>query len=205
VGRLVKPLVILAILGGLAVLFVRSAQSTRAEPYTIAAESLEDWTLAINPDGGATGTLLGLTAPAGLGRAIFDQVFSRAMETFLSPAVPLVPVVLAGEFDRWLASAMTPGELLVAAREAGLDDATLRPLCMAWPRDAQPGAARQLYFVLFEAPAIEAFRQALAAEAGATLDAVSPALMVAAGESSFASWVPLSATDADCLAPIEVS
>jgi hypothetical protein len=29
--------------------------------------------------------------------------------------------------------------------------------------------------------------------------------MVAAGESSFASWVPLSATDADCLAPIEVS
>jgi hypothetical protein len=76
---------------------------------------------------------------------------------------------------------------------------------MAWLRDAQPGAARQLYFVLFEAPAIEAFRQALAAEAGATLDAVSPALMVAAGESSFASWVPLSATDADCLAPIEVS
>ena len=200
-----KPLVVVVILAGLAVLFVRSAQRTRAEPYTMAAVSLEGWTLALNPDGGATGTLLGLRAPAGLGRLLFDQVFSRAMETFLSPAVPLIPVVLAREFERALATAMTAEELLAAARDAGLDDPTLRPVCVGWLRDDQPGAARQLYFVLFDAPEVDAFRRTLAATATSPLDPVPPALMVAAGESTFLSWMPLAATEADCLAPVEVS
>jgi hypothetical protein len=203
--RLVKPLVILMVLAGLAVLFVRSAQSTRAQPYALAAADLDGWTLALDPDGGTTPTRLGLEAPAGLGREIFDQVFSRAMETFLSPAVSHVPVVLTAEFDRALAASMTPQDLLAAARQAGLDGATLTPVCMGWLRDDRPGAARQLYFVLFDSPAIDAFRRALAADAGAALEPLAPALMVAAGESSFASWMPLAVTEADCLAPIEVS
>ena len=75
---------------------------------------------------------------------------------------------------------------------------------MAWRRDSQPGAARQLYFVIFDAPAVEAFRRQLATAADTGFDprAVSPVLFVAAGESSFASWMPLRADDTDCVAPI---
>lgn len=204
VKRLVKPIVVLAVLAVLGLLMVRSAQSVRAEPYTIEAGDLRGWTLTLDPDRGATGTVLALQAPPGLGRAIFSQVFSRAMESFLSPAVSFIPIVLRGEFDRALAGSMTTGTLLTAAREAGLGEAALQPVCMAWRRDSQPGAARQLYFVMFAAPAVEEFRRQLAATVGTGFDpgAVSPVLFVAAGESSFASWMPLRADDADCVAPI---
>ena len=204
VKRWVKPIVVLAVLAVLGVLFVRSAQNARAEAYTIEAGNLIGWTLALDPDRGATGTVLGLQAPAGLDRALFNQVFSRAMETFLSPAVSFIPIVLRAEFDRALAGSMTTGDLLAAAREAGIESSPLRPACMGWRRDSQPGAARQVYFVMFEAPAIEAFRRQLAEAAGGAFDpgAVSPTLFVAAGESTFASWMPLRADQTDCLAPV---
>ena len=202
--RLVKPLLVLAVLAVLGLLMVRSARSVRAEPYTVDAGDLRGWTLALDPDRGATGTVLALQAPPGLDRTIFTQVFLRAMESFLSPAVSFIPIVLRAEFDRTLAGSMTTGALLTAAREAGLEEAALQPVCMAWRRDSQPGAARQLYFVIFDAPAVEAFRRQLATAADTGFDprAVSPVLFVAAGESSFASWMPLRADDTDCVAPI---
>jgi hypothetical protein len=204
IKRLVKPMAILAALAVLGVLFVRSAQNARAETYTIESGDLVGWTLALDPDRGATGTVLGLQAPAGLDRDLFNQVFSRAMETFLSPAVSFIPIVLRAEFDRALAGSMTAGELLAAARKAGIETARLQPACMGWRRDSQPGAARQVYFVLFEATAIKAFRQQLADAAGGSFDpdAVSPTFFVAAGDSTFASWMPLRADQTDCLAPV---
>jgi hypothetical protein len=202
--RLVKLVVILIILSILGVLFVRSARNARAEAYTIDGTDLEGWTLTLDPDRGATGTLLALQAPDGLNRALFNQVFSRNMETFLSPTVSFVPVVLQDEFNRALIGSMTSEELLVEARRAGLENTPLLPSCMAWQRDSQPEAARQVYFVLFQAPAIEAFRRQLASRTGGSLDpaAVPATLFVAAGDSSFRSWMPLHTDDEDCLAPI---
>ena len=101
--RLVKPVAILALLALLGVLLVRSASSTRAEAYTISGAALEGWTLTLNPDRGDTGTLLALQAPDGFNHALFNQVFLRAMESFSSPTVAFLPVVLKDEFDNALA------------------------------------------------------------------------------------------------------
>jgi hypothetical protein len=75
---------------------------------------------------------------------------------------------------------------------------------MGLKRNSQPGAARQVYFVLFQAPAMTAFRQQIATRTAGHLDPanVSPTLIVATGESSFKSWTPLHTSDEDCLAPI---
>ena len=156
VKRLVKPVVILALLALLGVLLVRSASSTRAEPYTITSAALEGWTLTLDPDRGDTGTLLALQAPDGFNHALFNQVFLRAMESFSSPTVSFLPVVLRDEFDSALAGSMTAEQLLAEARAAGLEDNPLLPVCMALKRDSQTGAARQVYFVLFQAPAVAA-------------------------------------------------
>ena len=204
VKRLVKPVVILALLALLGVLLGRSASSTRAEAYTISGAALEGWTLTLDPDRGDTGTLLALQAPDGFNHALFNQVFLRAMESFSSPTVAFLPVVLKDEFDSALAGSMTPEQLLREARTAGLEASPLVPVCMALKRDSQLGAARQVYFVLFQAPAVTAFRRQLAARTGAGFDParIPPTSIVATGASSFRSWTPLHASDEDCLAPL---
>ncbi|MGE0394999.1 MAG: hypothetical protein AB7P67_15650, partial [Vicinamibacterales bacterium] len=180
--RLVKPVVILALLALLGVLLVRSASSTRTEAYTISGTALEGWTLALDPDHGDTGTLLGLQAPDGFNHALFNQVFQRTMESFASPTVSFLPVVLRDEFDSALAGSMTPEQLLQEARTAGLEASPIQPVCMALKRDGK----RQVYFVLFQAPAVAAFRRQLAARAAVVLDParVPATLIVAAGASS---------------------
>lgn len=202
--RVVKPAVILTLLALLGVLLMRSASSTRAEAYTVSGAALEGWTLTLDPDRGDTGTLLALRAPDGFNHALFNQVFLRTMESFASPTVSFLPVVLQDEFDSALAGSMTPEQLLDAARTAGLEANPLLPVCMALKSESQSGAARQVYFVLFQAPAVAAFRRQLAARTASGFDParVPATLIVAAGASSFRSWTPLQASDEDCLAPI---
>ena len=79
-------------------------------------------------------------------------------------------------------------------------------------RISQPGMTRQMYFVVFDAPAVVAFRQQLARDArttpgGATFDpaVLSPVLIVAATDADFDPWLPIQATEADCVAPIIVN
>ena len=48
--------------GALAVLFVRSARSARAEPFTIARQDLTGWTLTLAPDVDQLNSLLSITA-----------------------------------------------------------------------------------------------------------------------------------------------
>jgi hypothetical protein len=85
----------------------------------------------------------------------------------------------------------------------------LQPRCMAQRRISEPGITRSVYFVRFEWPAFQAFRQTAAelmrASGGSGFDpgALSPVLIVAASDSAFGRWLPLSAESAnDCLAPI---
>lgn len=210
-NTLLKILAAVVALGILGVLFVRSARSARQAPYSVAERQLTGWSLAIEPPSGGSGRLLSLAPPPELGPALFRQIFSRAGETLNAPADTALPLVLRSEYDRALAGRVSPEALLAAALEAGLDSLALEPRCLAYRRVSEPGAIRQLYFILFDIPAFDRFREGIPAmiqDAGgnpAAFDpsALSPILIMAANDAAFARWLPVRADpETDCLAPI---
>jgi hypothetical protein len=210
-SALIKVALGLAVVAGLGVLFVRSAISTRAEPYTTRPEWLRNWRVVEAEPTAPTDALLALQAPDGFGSDLFRQVFSRSGESLSGPSSPAIPLVLKGEFDRALAGHVTPQALADAARAAGLESLTLVPHCIGYRRISAPGITRQLYFVLFDEPAIAQFRRDLQtrrpAGAGAPGDfdpaALSPVLFIAATDPAFGRWLPLAADPAtDCIAPL---
>jgi hypothetical protein len=209
-SKLLKVLAVLAALTVLGFLFVRSARNTRAEAYRVPRAVLEaPWTLELDPAAGPGSPLLTWRPPHGLGRALFDQIFSRAMESLASPAAEGIPILLWNEHAPAFGGTVAPGALLAAARSAGLEGASLRPRCLGYRRTSDRSTTRQIYFVLFDAPEHLRFRQQLArmaAEAGGSLDpeAVSPILLIAGSDSAFTSWFPLRADpERDCVANIE--
>jgi hypothetical protein len=209
---LVKVALLVAVAAGLGFLFIRSAQSTRSEPYTIGRELLRNWTVAFEPASSATAPALVLRPQPELGSSLFRQVFSRTMESLSGPTTPAIPLVLKGEFDRAFAGKITPEALVAAAQNAGLDSGTFVPRCLAYRRVSEPGTTRQLYFVLFDAPVFERFREQIASLPDGrvptdTFDpaALSPVLFIGASDSAFNRWLPLRADQStDCLAPITV-
>ena len=212
-GRLSKIVLVLALLAGLAYLFVRSLQSTRAEPYTVRAEHLRGWTLALDEAPGDSGAALSLRPPQPLAPALFQQIFSRVMESLAAPPRPGLALVLQGEFERSFAGRVAPEALVAAAEAAGLAAAAPEPVCLAHRRVSAPGVSRQLYFVVFRSPAFAAFRQRAAARLdqggagrhGFEPSALSPVLIVAASDGAFARWQPVQPDEArDCVAPIAV-
>jgi hypothetical protein len=202
-----------AVAGGLAYLFVRTASDTRSEPYQVQQHQLRGWTLSLETSGGASSPLLVLRPPQELGGDLFRQVFSRMMESMKGSAAADVPIVLRQEYEMSLASVYTPAELFDAARLAGLESAVFAPRCVAVRRISEPGLTRQLYFVLFDAPAFVQFREELRRGLGNSPSSVmfdpaglSPVLIVGASDAAFDRWLPLRASaDADCVASISVN
>ena len=207
---LLKTAIALVALAGLGVLFVRSAQDVQADPYEIPRDRLQRWTLAIDPEARASGIAVGLRPPRELPASLFNSVFSRIGESISAPMPAQLPLVLLAELDSRETTPVTPEALLALARESGLESATLQPRCMARRRISAPGITRQMYFVLFDVPAFDDFRQKMSARlraTGATFDpaALSPTLIVAATDAMFSQWQPLRAdADKDCFAPITV-
>jgi hypothetical protein len=209
-GVLVKIVVAVAALAVFGFLFMRSIEDTRSTPYEIEAAHLQNWTLAIEPATEPGDSILALQAPPDLANNMFRQVFARAMESLNRPLLPGIPLLLKREFDSAFADRVTQEDLLAAAKAAGLDSLTLTPRCLGHQRVSAPGVTRQVFFVLFDAPAISQFRERLAMEAdGAASRAgfdpasLSPVMLIAAAESTFGSWLPLRVNpDTDCLAPI---
>lgn len=194
----------LAVLG---VLFMRSLEDTRTEPFTVRGAQLTGWMLITNPDPSPGQPVVLLSPPAELPMRLFRQVFSRAGESLTTPNTPGVWLALGDELR---GAAIAPETLVTLAREAGLDRARLVPRCMAYRRESQPGSTRQLYFVWFELPQLLAFRQALAervAEAGGAPlnpENLQPVMMLAAAP-DFSRWMPLEPVmENECLAPIEL-
>jgi hypothetical protein len=207
----IKLVVILAAMGVLGYLFVRSAQNTRSEPYEIARGRLSGWTLAVDTAPNASGALLGLRPDKETAAILFGQVFSRTGESLSGPVPAAIPLVLLTEFTPGAAGTLTPEALLASARAAGLESPTFEPRCMAHRRISEPGSTRQVYFVRFDWPAFAAFRQQAAqqmrAAGGGGLDpaALSPVLIVGATDAAFSRWLPLNTENADdCLAPIAI-
>ncbi len=214
VGRrtVIKTLVGIVALGVLGVLFVRSAQSTRAEPYEMAGSRLSGWTLAADPMPSRPGTVLTLRPPAELAPDLFRQVFLRAGESLHGPNPAALPLVLEGELDGAAPGTLTSDALLALARDSGLETTPFEPRCMAYRRVSEPGLTRQLYFVRFASPAFDEFRRQLAQRisAGGSATAfdpaaLSPVLIIGASDAAFSTWLPLRPLPVDdCLAPIAV-
>ncbi len=210
---LIKIVLALLALAVLAVLFVRSAQQSSAQPFTIGREDLAGWTLALAPDDDLLGSSLSIRPRAELMPPLARDLFARMGESLHYPP-PAMPVVLRSEFDRALAGVLTPQALLAAAQQAGLDSATFQPRCMAQQRISAPGGIiRGVYFLLFDLPQFTQFREQLAQQSRAAgrdaslFDpaALSPVVMAADLDGSFGRWLPLRADpEADCFAPVVV-
>jgi hypothetical protein len=209
---LLKVLIALAATAVLAVLFVRSARNTGAQPFTIARQHLTGWTLTLPPDADPLGSSLSITPAAQLMPPLSRELFARMAESLHYPP-PAVPVVLRSEFQRAMAGVLTPEWLLAAAREAGLESATFQPRCMARRRISAPGVVRSVYFLLFDLPPFTRFREQVAQRLRAAgrdaplfvPAALSPVLIAADLDGNFGSWLPLRADpEADCFAPVVV-
>jgi hypothetical protein len=208
---LIKIAIGLAVVAVAGVLFVRSAISTRAEPYTTRAGWLRDWRVVEESPASPNEAVLSLQAPREFAADLFRQVFARSGESLSGPSTAAIPLLLKGEFDRAFAGHVMPAALAAAAREAGLESTPITPRCLGFRRVSAPGVNRQLYFVLFDAPAVNQFRDQIqnlrpdqgAAAAGYDPRGLSPILIVAATDSAFSRWLPLVADpETDCLAPL---
>jgi hypothetical protein len=209
---LLKATIALVAMGLLAVLFVRSARSVRAAPFTIARQDLQGWTLTVATTVDELDSLLSITPREGLMPPLSRELFDRLGESLHYPPAAM-PVVLRSEFERAMAGKLTPETLLGAARDAGLESATFQPRCMARRRISTPGLVQGVYFLLFDLPLFTQFREQVAQRLRAAggdpslFDpaALSPVLIAADLDGSFSRWLPLRADpEADCFAPIVV-
>ena len=197
-----KALAAVIVIAAIGYLFVRSATSTRGEPYEIEAAHLRGWSLAADSEQSAEDAALALRPPAELPLNLFRQLFRRQMESLSTPTAP--GIVLARRNE--VRAGVTADQLLSLAREAGLERATLTPKCVGYRRVSGTGVTRQLYFLWFDLPEYDAFRRRLAplAAAGYQPEGLS-AVMLTAAEPAFDGWQPVVVDEAqDCVAPITV-
>ena len=187
-------------------LFMRSLEQTRTEPYAVPRDHADAWTLEVAPAGSARSPMLVMRTSRQLVSNLSRQVFQRTMESTASPMNSLIPVVMQGEFDAALAGRMTADDLLAAARAAGLETARHQLRCLAHRRESSGRSVQQVYFLIVDSPGIMTFREELARSAGATFDAsaLTPVVIVAHSEGSFDRWLPIRASEAECVAPIRV-
>ena len=206
---LIKLIVGLVVLIGLAFLFWKTVREAASEPYTVRREHLRNWTIAFGGIENPQGALLVLQPPSQLPMSVFRQIFERTMESLVTPASPGVPLILRSELDGAVSGLMSPDEVAVVANEAGLATATVEPRCLARRRQAGPGGGRQIFFLLVDVPGFDRFRREVArllherTDGGAAFDStgLSPILVVAASDADFQSWSLLSAEpESECVA-----
>ncbi len=191
-------------------LFLKTVRDTLSEPYLIDEAALSGWTLVLTEPAQPAIALLALQPPGQLPDELFQQLFLRTMASMTAPGMPTMPVVLQSEYLGSLHTVLSPEEILEVARQAGLEDATLGPVCVGVKREAGAGRTRQLFFALFEAPAFSRFRLELArlyaARGGSEPfgpTALDPVLLIAASVAGFASGGPIAVDRAtDCQAPL---
>lgn len=204
---LVKLAIGAVVLVGLGYLFAYSLTSSLSEPYTVEQRRLGPWTLALEPADSAHAPLLSIRTGSELVANLFRQLFQRKMESMNTPLTASIPIVLHSEFAGGLAVGMTPDELLDAAREAGLESQSHVPRCLAHRRISEPGQTRQAYFVIVDSPSIVAFRTTLAQRGQGAFgaEALTPVMFVGASGGAFSRWLPLQATDSDCISPVQIT
>lgn len=204
----VRIVLALGVLVALGFGIMRSARTSRAQPYAVAQAHLRHWTLSVELASRPDDPVLMLRPSSELLSDLFDQTFKRSMESMRAPETGGIPLVLQGELERAGSERISPDELLALARRAGLEATPPQPRCMGHRRAPEPNARQQLYFAIFQSQAFAAFREALRERLGPKLDPelLSPVLLVGLVESSQGQWLPIKVDpEKDCVAPIEIS
>ena len=194
-----NPLVKVAVgLGAMVVLgylFISTLSDVSSEPYQVRAAGLRQWTVEVDPLRDPNGPALSLRPPRELPMSLFDQVFQRTMESYSTPAVPGIPLVLRRELQG--ASVPIPEDTLFAmAHAAGLGAVRPAPTCMAVYR-TERGREQRLFFALFEIPQFDRFRrevqdQLRAWDTDTDFDstALAPALLIASSDPGLLGHMP---------------
>ena len=122
------------------------------------------------------------------------------MESLGTPSQPGIALVLRREIP----SELTADSVLAIAREAGLDGRHAGAQMRGLSARLGSGITKQLYFMWFDVPGFDRFRQVLASRVGPgfTAGGLSPVLMMAA-EPGFTGWMPVVVDqNRDCIAPV---
>jgi hypothetical protein len=178
-------------------------------PYSVDEAALSGWTLVSSAPGDAA--VVALQPPAQLSTDLFQQVSART-QSLTPPPRPSVPLVLESEYSESLQGVLGIDDILRVAREAGLEAARFEPICLGQQRESTAGASGRFFFVVFDAPAFDDFRQLLTPlhpEHAGTGDfdprAVRLVLPVAAADTNVAQrWPTVTAQGVDCLATVNV-
>lgn len=210
-SALIKMLVLVVVVAGLAMLFLATVRRTGSEPYTVRAEQLRNWVVTLEEERTSLGALLSLRPPPELPMFVSQQIFRRHSESLMAPAIRSMPLVLRAEFDRAFSGIVPPDELVALAENAGLGSTPVEPRCLASRRRPGTGPG-QVFFVLFDLPEFQRYRAALAdalhARGGdpTAYDpaALSPLLVIAASERTFETWLPRRAEIDECVAPFDL-
>lgn len=198
----IKVAIGLLVLAGVGVLFFRSVNDAQAEPYTVRAAHLAGWTIEANSGPDESGALVSLRPPRELPMNLFRQLFSRHMESLVTPTTPGISLVLRRE----VSTNLSAEAVMALARASGLGQPAVAPRCVGSRRISEPGITRQVYFVWFDVPGFDQFRQSVAASAGQDFapNGLSPVLLLAA-QPNFLGWLPIVVDqDRDCTAPVTV-
>jgi hypothetical protein len=195
---------------GVSWLFLKTVRDTMSEPYVTEGAELSGWSLVVTEPAPSAIAVLALKPPPRLADGLFNQVFSRTMESLTAPGMASMPIVLQSEYLASLRTVFSLEEILEITRRSGLENSTLTPVCLGLKREPYGGRVRQFFFALFESPVFRQFREELAAlytERGGSAPfdpaALDPVLPIASSDSDFRRWWPLSINlDLDCQAPL---
>lgn len=205
---LVKLALVLVALVVVPWLFLRTLQDTIAAPYSVPEGSLSGWTLVLADPMRPAVWAVGLQPPDLFRAGLFDQLFDRTMASMTSPVDDALPIVLDSELRGGLAAGLSPEAIRRAADEAGLEQVSLQPVCMAVKRETFAGRTREFFFVVFDVPEVDAFRRRLGemVGGGAGADAFGPLdliLPIAGSDTAFTGWWPVVVDrEVDCQAPV---
>ena len=131
-----------------------------ARPYQVAGTDLSDWKLVTGDAGGPI--LVALQPPAALATVLFQQVKERTDLPVLAPPRQLVPLVMQREYEDSLQGVFSIDDIINVARDVGIESSRFEPICAGRHRDTHGGRTDETFYVLFDAPAFDAFRQQLA-------------------------------------------
>lgn len=197
------------VVAGLTILLVRTLRGRG--PYQVEDIVLSGWMLEASPPGEPS--IVALRPPTPLSTELFQQLFRRTGESLVAPPHPSVPLVLRDEYSDSLQGVLTIEDIVDTARDVGLESARFEPVCMGRRRESSPGRGDELFFVVFNAPIFDKFRDQLTPlfpeHAGAfpyEPKALRPILTIAATDREFARWWPIPVTShLDCLATFRVT
>ena len=179
-------------------------------PYRLDASELTGWAL-VEGRPGEPG-LVALEPPRHLTDGLFENLRSRTGQPLVAPARTLLPLVLQTEYEDSLQGVLSVDDVMRAARDSGIASARFDPVCIARQEQADRDEREQLFFVVFESPAFEDFRQRLlplhTEHGGAQVydpAALRPALILAATEAALTAQSPVAIEPADCQIQLEAS